>query len=79
MSLAQKKKLLLFSTGSDRVPIRGLGSLPFTIQKHGPDSERLPSASTCFNILLLPNYSTKEKLQQKLLQGIEASEGFGLQ
>ena len=78
MTLTQKKKLLLFATGSDRVPIRGLGSLNFMIQRNGPDSERLPSASTCFNILLLPSYATKEKMQQKLLQAIEASEGFGL-
>ncbi len=78
MSLTQKKKLLLFATGSDRVPIRGLGSLNFMIQRNGPDSDRMPSESTCLNILLLPSYSTKEKLQQKLLQAIEASEGFRL-
>ena len=35
-----KKKFLFFCTGSDRVPIKGLGSLKFTISRSGPDSDR---------------------------------------
>ncbi len=42
------------------------------------DSELLPSAHTCFNILLLPHYSNKEKLKDKLTKSIGNSEGFGL-
>ncbi len=55
---AQKKRLLMFVTGSDRVPIKGLASLqpPFVISRNGPASDRLPTAHTCFNHLLLPNY-----------------------
>ncbi|UYV62397.1 hypothetical protein LAZ67_2000400 [Cordylochernes scorpioides] len=41
----------------------------FTIQRGGPDSELLPSSSTCFNILFLPQYSSKSKLKEKLLLG----------
>jgi len=79
MNLQQKKKLLSFVTGSDRIPIRGLGSLQFIIQGNGPDSNRLPTAYTCYNILLLPNYSTKEKLREKLFAAIEVGNlGFGL-
>lgn len=36
----QKKKLLLFVTASDRVPVGGLKELTFYIQRNGPDSER---------------------------------------
>ena len=54
----QKRRLLTFVTGSDRVPIEGLRALqpPFTISKNGGHSNRLPSAHTCFNHLLLPAY-----------------------
>ena len=58
---AQKKLLLAFVTGSDRVPIRGLASLqpPFVISRNGPASDRLPTAHTCFNHLLLPAYAVR--------------------
>jgi ubiquitin-protein ligase E3 A len=36
----QKKQLLFFATGSDRVPIGGLARLGFLIAKNGPDSDR---------------------------------------
>ncbi|GLE00692.1 hypothetical protein PINS_up009480 [Pythium insidiosum] len=77
-SLEEKKKLLRFSTGSDRVPIRGLSSMLFIISRNGPDSDRLPTAHTCFNHLLLPEYSTREKLKDRLLLAINQAEGFGL-
>ncbi|KAL6046302.1 HECT domain-containing protein, partial [Balamuthia mandrillaris] len=51
-TLEQKKKLLFFSTGSDRAPIGGLGKLQFIIARHGNDDDRLPQAHTCFNHLL---------------------------
>jgi ubiquitin-protein ligase E3 A len=52
----QKKKFLFFCTGCDRAPINGLGSLKFTISRHGSDVTKLPSVHTCFNHLLLPDY-----------------------
>uniref|UniRef100_A0A7S0W7Q4 HECT-type E3 ubiquitin transferase n=2 Tax=Hemiselmis tepida TaxID=464990 RepID=A0A7S0W7Q4_9CRYP len=78
MSLEDKKKLLFFCTGSDRSPIKGLGSMTFVISRNGPDSDRLPTAHTCFNHLLLPEYSDKEKLRVCLMTAINNSEGFGL-
>ena len=36
----QKKQLLAFVTGSDRIPIGGLSKLRFVIVKNGPDSDR---------------------------------------
>ena len=74
----EKKKFLSFVTGCDRAPIDGLGSLPITISNGGTDIEQLPSAHTCFNNLILPNYKNKEKLKKNLLIAINYSEGFGL-
>ncbi|XP_054709965.1 ubiquitin-protein ligase E3A-like [Uloborus diversus] len=76
--LEQKRKLLQFTTGSDRVPVGGLSKLKLVIARHGPDSDRLPIAHTCFNVLLLPEYSTKEKLEERLLKAINYSKGFGM-
>ncbi|KAG0000763.1 putative E3 ubiquitin-protein ligase HTD2 [Entomortierella chlamydospora] len=73
-----KKRLLFFATGSDRVPIGGLGHLSFTISKNGPDSMRLPTSHTCYNTLMLCAYSTKERLQERLMTAIGNAEGFGL-
>lgn len=76
--LEHKKKFLSFTTGSDRAPIDGLGSLHLKVLRNGPDTDRLLTASTCFNYLLLPEYSSKEKLLRMLNLAIENAEGFGL-
>ncbi|KAF9950562.1 hypothetical protein BGZ72_007803 [Mortierella alpina] len=78
MTAGQHKQLLVFVTGSDRVPIRGLKDLMFVIQRNGPDSDRLPTALTCFSRLLLPEYADKGKLKERLVTAIENSHGFGL-
>lgn len=78
-SQENKKKMLFFTTGSDRLPIGGMKKMKFKIQRNGPDSERLPTASTCYNTLLLPQYSTKPKLLAKLELMIQNWKGFGLQ
>ncbi|KAJ3044888.1 hypothetical protein HDV00_000170 [Rhizophlyctis rosea] len=67
----EKKRLLFFTTGSDRVPVGGLGSLPFIIARNGGDSDRLPTSHTCYNVLLLNDYSTEEKLRERLLKALE--------
>ena len=74
----EKKLFLKFITGSDRSPIDGLSKLKFVISKNGNDDTRLPSAHTCFNHLLLPEYSSIEILENKLKLAITNSEGFGL-
>ncbi|VDP58605.1 unnamed protein product [Schistosoma mattheei] len=78
MTKEQKKQLLQFSTGSDRVPVGGMSKMKFTIARQGSDTNRLPSAHTCFNILLLPEYQSLEKLQQSLLLAITHCKGFGM-
>ncbi|KAI9316288.1 hypothetical protein BX666DRAFT_1859022 [Dichotomocladium elegans] len=78
MTCEQKRKLLLFVTASDRVPVGGLKELMFVVQRNGPDSDRLPTALTCFSRLLLPEYESLEKLRERLITAIENSKGFGL-
>ncbi len=72
------KSFLFFATGSDRTPVGGLSSLKFIIERHTSDSDMLPSSRTCSNLLLIPEYSSKDKLKQKLLLAIQHKEGFGL-
>ena len=62
-----------------QAPLGGLQKLSFKVQRNGPDTDRLPTASTCFNTLLLPEYSSKEKLKERLQVAIRECEGFGLQ
>jgi len=78
LSEEDKRKLLAFCTGSDRVPIRGLSEIALTISKSGNDDSKLPTSHTCFNHLLLPEYSSKQIMRQRLLTAIQNSEGFGL-
>jgi len=40
MSMDEKKRILAFTTGSDRVPIRGLSDMKFIISRQGPESDR---------------------------------------
>ncbi|CAF4634181.1 unnamed protein product [Rotaria sp. Silwood1] len=79
MSEAEKKKFLLFLTGSDRVPVFGWSqTLPMTIQRSHTDDIHLPVSHTCFNVLDLPAYSSKEILKAKLLEAIQHNQGFNL-
>jgi ubiquitin-protein ligase E3 A len=48
------------------------------VSRNGDDDSRLPSAHTCFNHLLLPDYSSIDVMRQKLRYAIEQAEGFGL-
>ena len=49
------------------------------VQCGGPDTARLPTSHTCFNVLLLPEYSSREKLRERLCVAIDNAQGFGLQ
>lgn len=42
-------------------------------------ADRLPTSHTCFNALLLPEYSSAARLREKLLTAISNAQGFGLQ
>lgn len=62
-----------------RAPVEGLSALKLIIQRGSPDTDRLPTSHTCFNVLLLPEYASKEKLRNRLMTAIENAQGFGLQ
>ncbi|XP_059481924.1 ubiquitin-protein ligase E3B [Neocloeon triangulifer] len=49
----------------------------FTIRKKDPQ-HRLPTSSTCFNLLKLPNYQRKSTLREKLRYAISSNTGFEL-
>ncbi|KAJ1343407.1 hypothetical protein BSLG_001997 [Batrachochytrium salamandrivorans] len=66
----QKKLLLFFATGSDRVPVGGLSKLQFIIARNGTDSDRVPTSHTCYNVLLLCEYASVEKLRDRLLTAL---------
>ena len=51
---------------------------PFCIQNSGSEPDRLPTASTCMNLLKLPEFKSDETLRTKLLYAIEAGAGFEL-
>ena len=36
-------------------------------------------AHTCFNLLLLPPYKSREVLKEKLIVAIDNAEGFGME
>ncbi|XP_071973647.1 probable E3 ubiquitin-protein ligase HERC3 isoform X2 [Engystomops pustulosus] len=76
--LEKKKRFLLFLTGSDRIPIYGMSSLHIIIQSISSGEDHLPVAHTCYNLLDLPKYSSKEILRKKLTQAIDHYEGFSL-
>ncbi|GJW28728.1 E3 ubiquitin protein ligase UPL2-like protein [Tanacetum coccineum] len=84
-SKEDKARLLQFVTGTSKVPLEGFsalqgisGSQKFQIHKAYGRPDHLPSAHTCFNQLDLPEYPSKEHLEERLLLAIhEANEGFG--
>lgn len=91
LSAEQRAALLRFITSTSRAPLGGFKHLtpPLTIHKvdcgasplallGGKDVERLPSASTCFNTLKLPNYRRAATMKAKLLYAISAKGGFEL-
>lgn len=75
-------RLLRFVTSCERAPLLGFSTLspPFTLQKVSisSDDEALPSASTCFNVLKLPTYSSSKVMKDKLLTAIHSGAGFEL-
>lgn len=78
-SVEEQAEFLLFVTSSRKAPLLGFQHLnpKFGIQIV-PDKTRLPTASTCFNLLKLPAYDSKEILKLKLKQAIFNSKGFDL-
>lgn len=77
---SDRRKVLKFVTSTPRAPLLGFGSLNprFSIRDAGADDTRLPSASTCVNLLKLPRYRDAETLRDKLLYAANSGAGFDL-
>ncbi|MBS94012.1 MAG: hypothetical protein CL799_06180 [Chromatiales bacterium] len=53
------------------------GPQKFRIVKIAGETDRLPSAHTCFNQLDMPEYTSEEELERKLTIAIKETSGFG--
>ena len=75
-----RRKLLKFVTSTPRAPLLGFAALEprFCIRDAGNDEMRLPSTSTCINLLKLPVYKDRKVLREKLTYSINAGAGFNL-
>ena len=76
----QRRALLRFTTSCSRPPLLGFKELSpkFGIRDAGDNQDRLPTASTCFNLLKLPLYTDERVMKSKLLQAIMSGAGFDL-
>merc|ERR1712176_738921 len=69
--IIQKRQFLKFVTGSDLAPLGGLERIKMKIQRNGGEpTQHLPTSHTCFNLLMLPEYSNREKLKELLVAAI---------
>lgn len=77
---AQRKAFLKFVTSCPSPPLLGFAQLypQFGIRHGGDDTTRLPTSSTCVNLLKLPRYTSYEQCREKLLYAIESGAGFDL-
>ncbi|KAJ2848699.1 ubiquitin-protein ligase (E3) [Coemansia brasiliensis] len=86
LSEKQRQCLCRFATSCERPPLLGFAELCPRFCIAGVDADddtidldsRLPSASTCVNLLKLPVYSSKQVLHSKLVTAIESNAGFDL-
>ncbi|KAH0565982.1 hypothetical protein GP486_000628 [Trichoglossum hirsutum] len=80
LSDSERRNVLKFVTSTPRAPLLGFGQLNprFSIRDAGEDQERLPSASTCVNLLKLPRYESGKTMREKLLYAVNAGAGFDL-
>lgn len=77
---SQRRDVLKYVTSTPRAPLLGFNQLrpAFSIRDGGHDVSRLPSASTCVNLLKLPVYKNIRILREKLLYAVSSGAGFDL-
>lgn len=80
MDDADRRKVLKFVTSTPRAPLLGFGNLnpKFSIRDSSSDQTRLPSTSTCVNLLKLPRYGDLSTMKDKLLYAANSGAGFDL-
>ena len=84
MEPIEQGKVLLFATGSSRVPGAGIEALAgyagerhrFTLSKVYHEYPSVPTAQTCFNTLYIPNYTSESQLRERFLYGLNNAAGF---
>lgn len=76
----ERRAVLKFITSTPRAPLLGFASLhpSFSIRDSGDDETRLPSASTCVNLMKLPRYKSEKVMREKLLYAVMSGAGFDL-
>ena len=76
----ERRLFIKFVTSVPKAPLLGFGALVpnFAIRRASNDQNRLPTASTCVNLLKLPHYTSRAVLKKKLLDSIHAEAGFDL-
>ena len=76
----ERAKFLKFATSTPRAPLLGFEALypKFSVNDSGNDETRLPSTSTCVNLLKLPVYTRRDRLREKLKYSINSGAGFHL-
>lgn len=77
----EKREFLKFVTSVPQAPLKGFSALEpkFGIRNGGGyELDRLPTASTCVNLLKLPDYADKTVLREKLLYAITSGARFDL-
>lgn len=76
----QRRDVLKYVSSTPRAPLLGFSQLKpkFSIRDGGTDEERLPSTSTCVNLLKLPRYTSEAVLREKLLYAVTSGAGFDL-
>ncbi|CAM1501979.1 Fc.00g039630.m01.CDS01 [Cosmosporella sp. VM-42] len=77
---AQRRDVLKYVSSTPRAPLLGFSQLKpkFSIRDGGTDESRLPSTSTCVNLLKLPRYTVESTLRAKLLYAVTSGAGFDL-
>lgn len=77
---SQRRDVLKYVSSTPRAPLLGFSQLrpKFSIRDAGNNEQRLPSTSTCVNLLKLPLYKSEAALREKLLYAISSGAGFDL-
>ncbi|KAG0030324.1 hypothetical protein BGZ81_002810 [Podila clonocystis] len=80
MTEEDRRLLIKFITSCARPPLLGFAELnpKLCIRHAGVEENRLPTSSTCMNLLKLPAFSTRQRLKEKLMYAIHSEAGFDL-
>ncbi|KAL6948784.1 hypothetical protein ACO0QE_001257 [Hanseniaspora vineae] len=80
LSNEERAKFVKFVTSVPKAPLTGFKALQplFGIRNAGREIGKLPTSSTCVNLLKLPDYRDKKLLAAKLRKSIHSESGFDL-